>query len=294
MPAKPESRSRRASQTWGQQCFTVKLTNIAIMGIRQLWKGKLDNTILDYQEGKYRLEVSKNNAGVEEELVDRIGKRKPPSNRPIGDAAIQRLRGERGMNPPSGKVAAFDFHTVVKKLEENIKKGIKAGPQKGDMFPSHWEHCAIPQPGSKPVDICKVSRRAARYLQNYQTEMLRANREEVMEQSGIQSYMDVHFKDPRNLKMLALRMGRAGMLRAVSQRQGGLQMFTVVKKFEIIDEKPKITLRLIFDERLENAGWNDPPWVALGGVASLAQLDVSEEMQGGNVEVRYATGDVPD
>jgi hypothetical protein len=191
-PVKPNSRSRRASQSWSQKCFVTDLANKAILGLSQLWKGRLDDTVIEHQEGRYRMEVTTDKAGVETEIADRIGKRLPPADRPIGDAAIKRLRGERGMNPPSGKVESFDYKKMVQRIEEDLKKGIKGGPKKGDMFPSHWEHVALPPPGSKPVDIAKVSRRARRYLQNYETEMLRADRGEAMEKSEVQPYMDGH------------------------------------------------------------------------------------------------------
>ena len=125
-------------------------------------------------------------------------------------------------------------------------------------------------------------------MQTFQERMLNENWQEE-----IRPYMDPHFGDPENLLQLALCMARAGMLRAVKSQKGTVTMLMVVKKAAWEGEELKISLRLIFDERRNNVGWKAPPWFGLGGVASLSQIDVSEEITSRDYCLRYATGDVP-
>ena len=128
--------------------------------------------------------------------------------------------------------------------------------------------------------------------------MLRASAEEKKVESGIRPYSDAHFQDPARAMQLALRMLKAGMLRATAEKKGTLSMFTVLKGLDARTEggksKVDVRLRLIFDQRRENAGWKDPPWVGLGGAAAIAQLDLSTQINEQGLKAGYVCGDIPD
>ena len=89
---------------------------------------------------------------------------------------------------------------------------------------------------------------------------------------------------------LTLRMAMSGMLIAVEEVMMTVGLFTVVKK---VDEDGLPTLRLVFDQRIPNEYWQDPPWTPLAGPGALASIDLSEEKQ--RVwQTWIAQGDVPD
>ena len=123
--------------------------------------------------------------------------------------------------------------------------------------------------------------------------MLKDGWREELAKVPVVPYMDAHFQQPEHLLELALRMGRAGMLVLVPEARATVSLFTVVKSAARLQGGVQVGLRLIFDERRNNHAWRDPPWIGLGGVSSLASLDVSEEMAAGDLELRFATGDVP-
>ena len=122
--------------------------------------------------------------------------------------------------------------------------------------------------------------------------MIDPNRDQKISDCGITPYTDPHFCDKENLLALAGRMAAGGMLRAVPEVHGMMPIFTVTKFAEFLGADVKISLRLIFDVRLENDGWRDAPWCGLGGVSSLSFLDVSEKLRQDS-PLLYAVGDVP-
>ena len=189
------------------------------------------------------------------------------------------------------RVHAKSFEVATKKLFQG--RDAEALPRRGDPFPAHWKSVALPSPGTVPVSIQDVSPRAAEYLDNMATAMIDPNRDQKMIDSGIAPYTDPHFCDKENLLALAGRMAAGGMLRAVPEVRGTMPIFTVTKSAEFIESDVKISLRLIFDLRLENEGWRDAPWCGLGGVSCLSFLDVSEKLRQGS-SLLYAVGDVPD
>ena len=87
------------------------------------------------------------------------------------------------------------------------------------------------------------------------------------------------------------------MLRLVPNMVDTVGLFTVVKKFDwqLLDGKPDISvsLRLVFDQRRSNHGWQDPPWCGLACVASMTFLDASEELSDPGKSLEYAKGDIP-
>ena len=107
--------------------------------------------------------------------------------------------------------------------------------------------------------------------------MIHPERGEIMKEAEIKPYTAPHFLEKENLLKLGVRMARGGMACAVPEVKGTSPLFTVVKKAELNKGRASVSLKLIFDLRLENLGWQDAPWCGLGGVSSMSFLDVSEE-----------------
>jgi len=103
----------------------------------------------------------------------------------------------------------------------------------------------------------------------------------------------VPYVDPALVKdMLALtvRMAKSGMLTGVTRCEMTIGLFTVVKK---VNEDGDFNLRLVFDQRVPNEFWMDPPWTPLAGPGAFAAIDLS-----GEEEIEWSSwivqGDIPD
>ena len=290
-PARPVTQSRRATQAWAQQCQAVALANDAIQGVQQLEAGRLDDRLLGNSTDPRQLCQDPVGRAAAEHIALICSRRLPPVGRPQGDAAIQRLQGDRASRPAFPRHHANCFEEVTTKLlKENNPAAL---PKRGDQFPAHWASVALPPPGTTPVSMRDVSPRVADYLDNMLEKMIHPDRAQKMADCGIAPYTDPHFQNPDNLLELAKRMAAGGMLRAVPEARGSMPLFTVVKKAALHPDRCDVSLRLIFDLRLENEGWRDAPWCGLGGVSSLSYLDVSQELRDG-FSLLYAVGDVPD
>jgi hypothetical protein len=76
----------------------------------------------------------------------------------------------------------------------------------------------------------------------------------------------VPFVDPtiqKHMLQLSVRMAQGGMLRGVRKVAMRVGLFTVVKKVVSEGSTSKISLRLVFDERVPNRMWRRPPWIGL-------------------------------
>ena len=294
-PPRASSSSRRGKSQRSLLTRACGVANRALLAVRQLDRGKLDDSLLG-TEPKWGCPKTFRETTPGGKIASNFRKlcmeRPPPSEMLSPDAALSRLRGERGMGLAVSESHTGTYQQTVERLRTKALKDLIL-PRRGDLFPAHWEHVALPKPGSKPVDICTVSARCREHLTKVSA-MLHEDWEKRIEDSTIKPYEDPHFSDPENLYQLALRMGRANMLRRSKQCKGQVRLFTVVKKAEGVGEDLIVHLRLIFDQRRENLGWRDPPWISLGGLASLAQLDISKEVNEDGMRPRYAAGDVPD
>ena len=291
VPVKPRSDSRRTLQAWSRRCQAVLLANDAILGLQQLNAGRLDDRLLQRTQADPELRGDAIGMAAAERLALICEHRLPPVDRPQADAALQRLLGERAGRPAFPRQHADSFKQATERLLSRQRK--EDLPRRGDQFPAHWAAVALPPPGTVPVNILDVSPRCAAYLHDIVGKMIHPDRSQAMSDSGVVPYMDPHFREPSNLLALAKRMAAGGMLRAVPQALGVMPIFTVAKKASMTKDSVDVSLRLIFDLRLENEGWRNAPWCGLGGVSSLSYLDVSEELQDG-FELLFAVGDIPD
>ena len=163
-------------------------------------------------------------------------------------------------------------------------------PNRGEIWPACVSDIALPPPGTVSVPLEQVSATAAAYLQNYQTRMLRLLRERLENSKTVREapYVDPLIK--KDVLKLAVRMAKAGMLRAASHCHATVGLFTVVKKVldkdeigptgEVVKPAGTVVLRLALDLRVPNLLWQDPPWVALGGPGALSSLDLSRLSEG--------------
>ncbi len=67
------------------------------------------------------------------------------------------------------------------------------------------------------------------------------------------------------------------MLVRVRHRKGDVGRCTVVKAARQREDGDRdVVLRLVFDQREDNAQWAEPPWIGLVGPSTLAAIDLSE------------------
>jgi len=193
-PERPSGRSRRSLQKWNVKTRVAGVVNRAVLGLRQLSSGNLDDSLLSWE-----VPWGDPNAKVRHSLMDEaienlylaLQKRPPPADRPLADAALRRLRGERGISglPSPGTSASTDASAMKRLRQQDPTKRVL--PKQGDMSPSHWGHVALPAAGSRPVDVCAISPRCRRYLTDLDS-MLHPDWEERRANSATQPYMDPH------------------------------------------------------------------------------------------------------
>ena len=274
LPTTTGLRSRARSRAAHNRSVEVWL-NRAISIIRQLWSGKLSDALLATDAGEWANgppeTVKPSDLGESlvpglRACVRRSLDARPP-NFPSGAAALKRQQGVGLMAPgPSQKGGSKDSSTKSQK---------SVTPNRGDIWPASVENIALPPPGTDSIPLREVSPTAARFLDRFESEMLRSPEErlEVARHAKKLPYVDPVLQ--RDMLKLAARMAAAGMLRPVRHRRSTVGMFTAVKKISEKDEfwpdgslqwaAGTIVLRLVLDQRIPNLDWREPPWVALGG-----------------------------
>jgi len=124
--------------------------------------------------------------------------------------------------------------------------------------------------------------------------MLRDEEEGREMKVGLKAYSDPFLRNRKTKLALVARLWKSGMIVETESVLRSIEVFTVVKKTEELEEgKFRILGRLIFDGRVPNTDWKDPPWVGLSGPGCLAGLDLGGVEEAG-LKARLATGDVPD
>ena len=96
-----------------------------------------------------------------------------------------------------------------------------------------------------------------------------------MSKADFKPYTDPALRGKGARVRLAARMAAAGMMVAVSEKRGTVDLFTVIKK---LSSEGRIS-RLVFDERVENLGWLPPPHCALAAGLSFPMIDLATEVQ---------------
>ena len=219
-------------------------------------------------------------AGMAMRVLKAVRRRTPASDRPVGRVAFERLTGgaASACGPyPAGSVPATPA-TLAKR---------------GDICPAVVDEISLPPAGTRGLKITEISPRAAALLQDYKTTMLqeRAPEEGV---TDIKPYTDPNLRVKKNMIKLVARMAASGMMSTSDVCKGEVALFTVVKTWVTSETgPPKRSSRLVFDERLENLKWREPPWCSLGAGTALGFIDASKEIAEG-CKVMSAVGDIPD
>ena len=87
-------------------------------------------------------------------------------------------------------------------------------------------------------------------------------------------YLDPALK--QQIYPLAVRMAKSRMLQGLPTASAEVGLFTVVKKASWAESgSMDIALRLVFDERVPNRLWREPPWAPLAGPGAFAAIDLS-------------------
>ena len=148
--------------------------------------------------------------------------------------------------------------------------------KRGDIWPASIRDIAMPPEGTKSSQIEDASDVLKEYIRNYRTRMLKSPLEirelrKLHSKEMVRPYVDPNIQS--EMKAVAIRMAKNGMLRGITRIESTIGMFTVVKKVE----DGRIILRLILDQRVPNLYWQEPPWVGMAGPGAFASLDLSEE-----------------
>jgi len=167
-------------------------------------------------------------------------------------------------------------------------------PRKGAMTPLVVSNVSLPAEGSYPVPLTSFVPSARHYFSNIARYMLRDEEEGREMRVGLKAYSDPILRNRKTKLALVARLWKSGMIVETESVLRSIEVFTVVKKTEDLEDgKFRILGRLIFDGRVPNTDWKDPPWVGLSGPGCLAGLDLGGVEEAG-LKARLATGDVPD
>ncbi|CAK0869509.1 unnamed protein product, partial [Prorocentrum cordatum] len=288
----PTSSSRRVLSRWREELDVAQRANRCLLGLRQLYRGTLGDELLHPGEiwGQGPL-PSTMDGDLSRRVLEEVRRLPPPPSTPEQGAAILRLR-------PAATAAENQSRSTYTQRLAELRRRCAGGqvrlPDRGETFPAHWERVALPPPGSMPVSARSVSPRVAQMLDDFRREMLKEDGEECFRAAEVKNYVDPHFRRKKDMLMLAKRMALAGMLCRCESKVDEVGLFCVVKKAEVVDGEPLVSLRLVFDQRRSNLRWRAPPWCAMGGVSAMSFLDVSEEMTEEGARMVFGTGDLPD
>ena len=259
-------------------------------------------------------------------VLSRVSSRRPPVGRPTGYASLVALVGATRLIKPgtAGNYSTMNIEGVNKADMNNMDHHLSFGPL-GERRPPGFLQTSFAgaPPGKKPPsgnrkrgEICAIvvedisfpattkgspieelSSRAGKVL-SCPENLLRDDWKEQLQRTDVKGYTDPALRGRRARLRLCIKMLKSGMITWSSVRHSSVSMFTVVKK--ILKEKmkdgtevEKVVQRLIFDDRLINLAFKRPPWISLGGVGAIAQVDVSKEYEEG-LTLGYYAGDVPD
>ncbi|CAK0860440.1 unnamed protein product [Prorocentrum cordatum] len=166
----------------------------------------------------------------------------------------------------------------------------------GDLSAGAWRGAALLRlrPAAAAAGNQSQSTFKQRKWEMFKEEMLREDGEACVQACEIRNCVDPHFRKKKEMLQLARRMALAGMLCRTAEKVDEVGPVCVVKKAELVENEPEVTLRLVFDQRRSNMRWRSPPWCAMGGVSAMSFLDVSEEMKEDGVSMRFGAGDLPD
>ena len=191
---------------------------------------------------------------------------------------------------PNGDLACVAcLSTAPKECDSGLQR-----PRKGTVTPLVVSNVSLPKEGSQPVPLTDFVPAARHYFSDISRFMLRDETEGRELREGMKGYSDPVLRNRKTKLALIGRLWKSGMLVETREVFRNIEVFTVVKKLEDqADGSVLVHGRLIFDGRVPNTDWRDPPWVGLSGPGCMAGLDLGAVEEAG-LKARLATGDVPD
>eukprot|EP00969_Alexandrium_andersonii_P335303 14819160-Alexandrium_andersonii.AAC.1 len=79
----------------------IELTSRAVVGLQQLWSGRLDHRLLAHDLVAEARGRSRAGRRVADRVRECVQQQQPPADRLRGSAALQRLRGSGASAPPA-------------------------------------------------------------------------------------------------------------------------------------------------------------------------------------------------
>ena len=194
-PERPSSSSRRVLSRWRHEVEIFGRANRALLALRDLYHGTFSDDLLSGEEIWGRSSLPENLDGdLARRVLGEVRLNLPPPSTPSPGAAIQRLRPAAPAADSQSRSNFTTFEAKSAELRRRLAGGCVRLPERGETFPSHWEHIALPPPGSRPVSARRVSPRVARKLEDFLTDMLKTDGDECVRNSELKNYVDAHFR----------------------------------------------------------------------------------------------------
>eukprot|EP00959_Pyramimonas_sp_CCMP1952_P117393 2454094-Pyramimonas_sp.AAC.1 len=170
-PERPSSTSRRALARWKEEVETLGRANRTLLALRQLYRGSLDDSLLELADCWGQGVMPDNLDGdLSRRVLGEVRRQQPPPTTPCQGAAILRLR-------PAASAAGNQSRSTFKQRLAELRRRSAGGsvrlPDRGDTFPAQWDRVALPPPGTRPVNARSASPRVAQKLERFKEEMLK-------------------------------------------------------------------------------------------------------------------------
>ena len=161
---------------------------------------------------------------------------------------------------------------------------------KGSLCDVDVEELALPEPGTKTVDLVDISPEAKEYFSAMEGRMLvQSDAFDKTSYDAQRVYQDAGLKPKKIMLRLAERLWRAGALEFTETCVETLSLFGVVKKY---DDEGRRSIRPVWDERKANHRWAPPPFVPLGSPMCFCHLDLSD-LEADDT-IYHVAADIPD
>ncbi|CAK0828294.1 unnamed protein product [Prorocentrum cordatum] len=252
---RPSLTSRRALTRWKEEVEMLGRANRFLLELRQLYRGSLDDSLLELAECWGRGPMPDNLGGdLSRRVLGEVRRQQPPPTTPCQGAAILRLRAAASA---AGNQSRSTFKEWLAELRRWSAGGSARLPDRGDAFPTQWDRDAPPPLGARPAKVRSASPRAARKLEKFKEVMLREDGDACVQACEVRNFVDPHFGGKKEMLQLAWRMALVGVLCRTAEKVNEVGLFCAVKKAEVVGGEP-------------------------------------EEMKEDGVTIRFGTGDLPD
>ena len=178
VPEKPAG-GQRSLERWRSRREAVQRTNDVLAGMRQFWAGELNDSLINRNFRWVGESGSRVARQLTADLFERIAVRVPPVARPVGEAALRRLRRPGSSGSPVSLGAHLpDGRGQKQDRAAGSPGGLGVGhhcyriPERGEIWPATVNDIAVPALGSRLIPISTVSPRVTKFLDSFKTLML--------------------------------------------------------------------------------------------------------------------------